>query len=199
MQDRDQDKTAEIERFIDVFSDGHGYAPTMDEISEGTGYPKTTVFRHISRLRDKGLIDYSGHRRIASTKDKKQMVRVPVLGTVACGIPKFAEENIDEYVKLPVTLFGSGDFFILRAYGDSMIGAGIFDGDLVIVRRQSDAEPGQIVVALTDSDEATLKRYYPEPKTGRVRLHPENPAMDDIIVDSCVVQGVAVRVIKEIG
>ncbi|MBP1587982.1 MAG: repressor LexA [Clostridia bacterium] len=199
MQDKNHDKSAEIEQFINNFSDTYGYSPTMDEISAGTGYPKTTVFRHIAQLREKGVINYSGHRRIASTKEKKQMIRVPVLGAVACGIPKFAEENIEEYIKLPVSLFGEGDYFILRAYGDSMIDAGIFNDDLVLVKRCSDAESGQIVVALVDNDEATLKRYFPEPKRHRVRLHPENSSMDDIIVDSCIIQGVAVKVIKDIS
>ena len=199
MPDRKQDKTAEIERFIDDFSDAHGYSPTMDEISAGTGFPKTTVFRHIAQLRERGAVNYSGHRRIASTREKSRMVRVPVLGAVACGIPRFAEENIDEYIRLPVSLFGEGSYFILRASGDSMTGAGIFDGDLVLVRRQSCAEPGQIVVALIGDDEATLKRYFPEPKRRRVRLHPENGSMEDIIVDSCVLQGVAVKVIRDIG
>ena len=121
-----------------------------------------------------------------------------VLGSVACGVPRFAEENIEEYVRLPVSLFGSGDFYILRAVGDSMIGVGIDDGDLVLVRQQNYAEAGQIVVALVE-DEATLKRYYPEPENKRVRLHPENDSMSDIYVDECLIQGVAVKVIKNLG
>ena len=122
-----------------------------------------------------------------------EAVSVPILGEVACGIPKFAEESIEEYVRLPVALFGRGSFFILRAYGDSMIEAGIDDGDLVLIRQQDAAEEGQIVVALID-DEATLKRFYPEPENHRIRLHPENPHMADIFVDRCEIQGVAVKV-----
>ena len=89
------------------------------------------------------------------------------------------------------------DAFILRAYGDSMIEAGIDDGDLVLIRQQNYADDGQIVVALME-DEATLKRFYPEPEKHRVRLHPENSAMEDIIVDNCVIQGVAVKVLKDL-
>ena len=122
---------------------------------------------------------------------------VPVLGSVACGVPKYAEENIEEYVRLPVSLFGRGDFFILRANGDSMIEAGIDNGDLVLIRQQNTAETGQIVVALME-EEATLKRYYPEPQWGRIRLHPENSMMTDIYVDSCIIQGVAVKVLKDL-
>ena len=120
---------------------------------------------------------------------------VPVVGTVACGSPILAEENIEEYVTLPAALFGRGNFFLLRARGDSMINAGIADGDLVLVRQQDTAEYNQIAVALID-DEATLKRFRPE--GDRVVLHAENPNYDDIVVDRCAVQGVAVKVIKDL-
>ena len=106
-----------------------------------------------------------------------------------------AEENIEEYVKLPISLFGHGEFFLLRAKGDSMINAGIDDGDLVVVRQQPTAVYNQIVVALVD-DEATLKRFRPQPDC--VYLHPENPSYDDIIVRDCVIQGVAVKVLKDL-
>ncbi len=134
---------------------------------------------------------------MTSTKTKMQAIRVPVLGRIACGIPKYAEENIEEYIRLPVALFGQGDFFLLRAYGDSMIESGIEDGDLVLIRQQSSADDGQIVVALME-DEATLKRFYPEPSKHRIRLHPENSHMDDIYVDNCEIQGVAVKVLKDL-
>jgi len=125
------------------------------------------------------------------------MNRAAVLGSVSCGVPRFAEENIEEYVSLPEALFGRGEFFILKAKGDSMIDAGIDDGDLVVIRQQSSAEDGQIVVALID-DEATLKRFYRDDKNKRVRLHPENEAMEDIFVDDCIIQGIAVKVIKDL-
>ena len=111
------------------------------------------------------------------------------------GVPKFAEENIEEYVCLPESLFGRGEFFLLRARGDSMIGAGIEDGDLVLIRQQNTAEYNQIVVALVD-DEATLKRF--RPNEDHICLHPENNRYEDIIVDSCLIQGVAVKVIKDL-
>ena len=100
-------------------------------------------------------------------------------------------------MRLPIALFGQGDFYILRANGDSMIDANINHGDLVVVRQQDYAEEGQIVVALIE-DEATLKRYYPEPERQRVRLHPENPKLQDIYVDDCSIQGVAVKVLKDL-
>lgn len=186
-------------RFIDDYIDNYGRSPSTQEIASGTGLSPATVSRYLSRMREDGIIDYSGHRNIVTKRNRATETNaVPVLGSVSCGIPKFAEENIEEYVKLPVSLFGKGDFFLLRASGNSMIEAGIDSGDLVLVRRQDYAAPGQIVVALME-EEATLKRYYPEPQNGYIRLHPENKDLDDIIVDSCLIQGVAVHVIKELN
>ena len=151
-------------------------------------------------MRENGLLDYEGHRNITTRESrmtKTQTVKVAVLGAVSCGVPKFAEENIEEYVRLPVALFGSGEFYILRANGDSMVDAGIEDGDLVLIRQQNYANEGQIVVALME-DEATLKRYYPEPQKRRIRLHPENSSMRDIYVANCIIQGVAVKVLKDL-
>ena len=197
MRSKDKVLLAEIEKYVCNFTDSNGISPTMQEIANAVGVSKATVHRYITQLCEDGVIDYSGVRSITSTKAKVQVVRVPVLGRIACGIPKFAEENIEEYVKLPVALFGNGDFFLLRAYGDSMVEVGIEDGDLVLIRQQNYAERGQIVVALVE-DDATLKRYYPEPEKNRVRLHPENSRMEDIYVDSCQIQGIAVKVLKDL-
>ena len=197
MRSKDKVLLAEIEKYVCNFTDSNGISPTMQEIANAVGVSKATVHRYITQLCEDGVIDYSGVRSITSTKAKVQVVRVPVLGRIACGIPKFAEENIEEYVKLPVALFGHGDFFLLRAYGDSMVEVGIEDGDLVLIRQQNYADRGQIVVALVE-DDATLKRYYPEPENNRVRLHPENSRMEDIYVDSCQIQGVAVKVLKDL-
>jgi repressor LexA len=169
----------------------------MQEVADGLGSSKATVQRYVEQLRKDGIISYSGFRTLTSTKAKMQVVRVPVLGAISCGIPKFAEENIEEYVRLPVALFGQGDYFLLHAYGDSMIEAGIDDGDFVLIRQQNHADEGQIVVALIEN-EATLKRYYVDPQKRRVRLHPENSRMEDIFVDNCEIQGVAIKVLKNI-
>lgn len=197
MRSKDKNLMAAIEKFVSDYTDSNGISPTMQEVADGVGSSKATVQRYIAQLCDDGILDYSGYRTMTSTKTKAAAIRVPVLGTIACGIPKFAEENIEEYVRLPVVLFGKGNFFILRAYGDSMIEAGIDNGDLVLIRQQNYADEGQIVVALME-DEATLKRFYPEPKKHRIRLHPENSRMDDIYVDNCEIQGVAVKVLKDL-
>lgn len=197
MRSKDKTLMAAIEKFVSDYTDSNGISPTMQEVADGVGSSKATVQRYIAQLCEDGILDYSGYRTMTSTKTKAAAIRVPVLGTIACGIPKFAEENIEEYVRLPVALFGKGNFFILRAYGDSMIEAGIDNGDLVLIRQQNYADEGQIVIALME-DEATLKRFYPEPKKHRIRLHPENSRMDDIYVDNCEIQGVAVKVLKDL-
>lgn len=197
MRSKDKTLMAAIEKFVSDYTDSNGISPTMQEVADGVGSSKATVQRYIAQMCDDGILDYSGYRTMTSTKTKAAAIRVPVLGTIACGIPKFAEENIEEYVRLPVALFGKGNFFILRAYGDSMIEAGIDNGDLVLIRQQNYADEGQIVVALME-DEATLKRFYPEPQKYRIRLHPENSRMDDIYVDNCEIQGVAVKVLKDL-
>lgn len=130
-------------------------------------------------------------------KSDYKMNRVPVLGSIACGSPELTEEDFEEFIALPVALFGKGDFFILRTHGDSMVDVVIEDGDMVVVKKQDYAKAGDIVVALV-GNETTLKTYYPEPQKHRVRLHPENKTMSDIIVRECYIQGVAERVIKKL-
>ena len=182
-------------KFIEEYREEYGNAPTFDEISRGTSLPKTTVARYLAHMREHNMINYDGHRSIVTGEGKSgKTVRVPVLGSVACGLPTLAEENIEEYVKLPESIFGNGNFFLLRANGESMVEAGIRDGDFVLVRQQNTAENGEIAVVLIEN-EATLKRFYKE--NGKFRLHPENSAMEDIYTDDCTVQGIAVKIIKD--
>ena len=197
MQYKKPEYCAMIEDYINSFRNRQGSTPSVRQIASGVGLAVGTVSKSLSYMRENGVLDYDGHRNITTRKSKglMNMLYVPLLGSVSCGIPKFAEENIEEYVCLPESLFGRGEFFLLRARGDSMIGAGIEDGDLVLIRQQSTADYNQIVVALVD-DEATLKRF--RPREDHVCLHPENSRYEDIIVDSCLIQGVAVKVIKDL-
>ena len=185
--------------FIDEYRDATGGStPTGAEIAAGVGLAASTVSKYMSYMKEQGIIEYESRRKITTERARREafgFCTVPVLGAVSCGIPKLAEENIEEYVKLPISLFGRGDFFILRAKGDSMINADIADGDLVIVKQQNTAEYNQIVVALVD-DDATLKRF--RPCADGIHLHAENPNYEDIILDSCIIQGVAVKVIKDV-
>ena len=200
MRTKDTEKMIRLEDYIDEYTDEHGHSPSVKEMAEGTGLSAATVSRYLSYMRECGILDYSGKRNITTSRQLKKIsetIEVPVLGDVSCGLPKFADSNIEEYVRLPVSLFGRGDYYILRANGNSMIDADIEDGDLVLIRSQDYALPGQKVIALID-DEATLKTYYPEPENNRVRLHPENDDLDDIYVDECIIQGVAAMVMKNL-
>ena len=202
MQHKKQEYILAIEAFIDDYREATGVIPTMPEIAAGVGLSTGTICKYIAHMREQGIIEYDGGQRTITTKkglaDKSAFIYVPKLGRISCGIPKFAEENIEEYVKLPVSLFGRGNFFILEAYGDSMINAGIEEGDLVLVRQQSTADYNQIVAALID-DEATLKRFRPQ-LDGTIRLHPENERLEDIVVEAsqCVIQGVVVKTLKDV-
>lgn len=193
-----------LESAVNAHREQFGCAPTIVELVQKTGIPQATVSRYLRYMDAHGLIEYAGHRRIRTRAESRQnggTIFIPMLGSIACGLPLLAEENIEEYIQLPESLVGKGDFFILRANGKSMINAGIDDGDLVVIRRQDDAEPGQIVVALVDDENATLKRYYPR-RNCRVELVPENSDFRvqtvDLSVQHLAIQGVAVKVIKSI-
>ena len=196
------DRAKDIEKYLNDYSSAYGTAPSMQEIADGLGLGKTTMFYHLKRMEEEGRVERRGHRGVYTTRLlANRGSEVPILGAVACGTPLFAEENVDDYVRLPESLFDRGEFFFLRARGVSMIEAGIDNGDLVLFRRQETAWPGELVLALTkNKTESTLKRYYPEPETGQVRLHPENPKLKEIYfpIDDFAIQGVAVKVIKDI-
>ena len=194
-----------IKSFIVQYREKNGAAPTLKEISAEVGMPTATVWRYLKRMHDEGTIDRCGTRIIHTKQDQKasdQAQLIPTVGSISCGLPLLAEEQIEEYVSLPRNWVGSGKIFILRANGDSMTGAGIDDGDLVVVRQQEIAEPGQIIVALIDNEEATLKTYRPFPEKSIVELVPENDAFDVQIVDltkkQLHIQGIVVGVYKRL-
>lgn len=196
-----QTRVGAIEKFINDYCSTNGTAPSIREIAEGLGLGKSTVYYHVKRMEAEGRIESRGHRGVYTARELKDRGPfVPILGSVACGAPLFAEENVEEYVRLPESLFGRGEFFFLRAHGQSMIEAGIDNGDLVLFRKQEMADPGDIVVALIDRNETTLKRFYPQPETGEIWLHPENPAEPEqyYAAKRVSIQGVAVKVIKNL-
>ena len=128
----------------------------------------------------------------------KNTVELPIVGEIACGSPILAEQNIESYLTISGSFLGIGEYFVLVAKGKSMIDAGIEEGDYVVVRKQNTAEEGQIVVALVNDGECTLKRYYLDKRKEKVRLHPENPEMEDLFFPNVDIQGVAVKVIKNL-
>ncbi len=171
-----------------------GYPPTVREICETVHLKSTSsVHSHLESLEKNGYIrrDPTKPRAIEICDDSFQMVRtemvsLPVVGNVAAGQPILAEENIEEYFPIPADAVPKGESFILNVRGDSMVNAGIFNGDKLFVNMCSTANNGDIVVALID-DSATVKRFYKE--DGHIRLQPENDFMDPIIVDDCQIMG----------
>lgn len=200
MRTKDTALIEQIKKSIEKAYEENGRSPSVRLIAREVGCSYSTVSRYIKEMVERGMIARTSGEYETEAISKMNMDTVPVavVGSVSCGPLTFAEENIEEYIKLPTSLLGQGKFFILHASGQSMIGAGIEDGDLVVVRQQPTAEPGQIVVALVE-DEVTLKRFYPDPENGCVRLHPENKRLKDIIVDDCQIQGVAVKVLKDLS
>lgn len=186
-----------IKRCIEDYFDSYNMSPSVREISSQTGISKSTVQRYLDAMERAGIITRSdfGIETPYISKTEREMVSVAKIGSIPCGPLDDREAYIDGYVKLPKSFVGKGTFFILTADGNSMVEAGIDDGDMVIIRKQDYANKGDIVVALADGQN-TLKRYFPEPENKRVRLHPENSEMEDIFVTNCMIQGVATTVIK---
>ncbi len=196
---KDTELMENILQFVEEYLFARKCSPSLQEIATELEIGKTTVHRYLKEMTEKGILTYTG-KSIETKRTKKsenKTVRVPILGNIACGSPEFAEEDFEEYVSLPVSIFGDGDFFILRTHGDSMIEKGIERGDMVVVRKQNFASAGDIVVALVDG-ETTLKYFYPEPEKKQIRLHPANKDMNDIIVKECNIQGVAQHIIKKV-
>lgn len=184
---------------IDSFYAEGGRTPSTRELAERLGFSHTTMARYLRAMSELSMIEYSGSG-ISTEKIAKYgsaFVDVPLVGSISCGLPLLAEQSIEAYFRLPVELTGVGEYFFLKANGDSMIDAGISDGDLVLIRRTSSADYGDIVVAVVD-DENTLKRLYYDEKRQKIILHAENPKYADIELDECQIQGVAVKVIKDL-
>ncbi|MCY1600261.1 transcriptional repressor LexA [Staphylococcus pettenkoferi] len=200
-------RQSEILDFIKYVVQNKGYPPSVREIGEAVGLASSsTVHGHLSRLEEKGYIrrDPTKPRAIEIVNEEledaidiEETIQVPVIGKVTAGVPITAVENVEEYFPLPehFTSTHNSDIFILNVVGDSMIEAGILNGDKVIVRSQSIAENGDIIVAMTEDEEATVKRFFKE-KT-RYRLQPENSTMDPIYLDQVSVLGKVVGLFRE--
>ena len=197
MRYKSEETMDRIVKSVERFFFAHHRSPSITEIASDVGCSRSTIHAYLREMNQLGRLHYDGKTLETSVTQKAdaEFTLSPVLGSISCGLPEYAEENFEEYVALPTALFGSGEFFLLRANGNSMIEAGIEPGDLVVVRKQTTAEEGDIVVALVEN-ETTLKRYYKDHQRQCVRLHPENSRMKDIYVQECTIQGVAQHVIK---
>ena len=195
------DKQKRILDFIKDEIRSKGYPPSVREICDAVGLKSTsTVHGYLERLEKKGYIrrDPTKPRAIEILDDtsyisQKELVNVPVVGRVTAGQPILAVENIEDTFPLPVERLHNSDVFMLSIKGESMLGAGIFDGDYVIVKQQSTAKNGDIIVALIE-DEATVKTFYKE--ADHFRLQPANPAMDPILTKEVSILGKVIGVIR---
>jgi repressor LexA len=211
-------RQAEIFDFVVKYADKHGYPPTVREIGEAVGLASpSTVHAHLANLERAGLLRrdptkpralevVGRERRVAAAIPASapgpvaEPHRLPLVGQIAAGGPLLAEENIEDYLAVPEPLSRGGDEFLLRVKGDSMVEAGILEGDYVVVRRQQTAQNGDIVVALVGEDEATeeatVKRFFRD--NGRVRLQPENSALDPLFPDHVHILGKVIGVFRRV-
>lgn len=143
------------------------------------------------------VIVHNKYSEITEVDILDNTVLVNMYGNISCGYPRFLDDDIEGFIEIPYSMVGPGEFFVLRASGDSMVGAGIVDGDLLLIKKQSYANDGQIVVAVHDGD-VTLKKIFFDMKKEKYCLHPENESYDDIILDEVDILGIAVKVVKDL-
>jgi repressor LexA len=206
------DRQREIYDYVVGYVDDHGYPPTVREIGEAVGLASpSTVHAHLANLERAGLLRrdptkpralelVGRERERARPEPVGDVHRLPLVGEIAAGGPLLAEQNIEDYLAVPEPLSRGGEEFLLRVKGDSMIDAGILDGDIVVVERRQDARNGDIVVALAgddeSADEATVKRFFRE--DGRVRLQPENDALEPIYAAHVQILGKVIGVFRRV-
>ncbi len=181
----------QILEYISDYIENEGYPPTVREICKEVGFASTSTAQYyLKKLEARGLIALGGAKNRAITVKNKPLNNktryIPLVGTVTAGAPILAVENIEGYYPLPEEFHGIGDLFMLNVSGDSMINAGIFDGDKIIVEKSSTCEQGEIIVALID-DSATCKRFFK--RDGKIILHPENETLSDIVLDDVSIIG----------
>lgn len=199
MRSKSPETMRTIIEFVDTFFDAHLRTPSMREIERGTGLSRQTASSYLRVMSEQGMLEYDGdgiiteHIRSCSTA---RTVSLPVIGHVAAGVLTAAEEVREGFVEVPAAMLGGSDYFALRVYGESMIRAGICDGDLVIVRKSRRAAVGQIVVAVDDEGQTTLKRLAHD--GARYYLHPENPAFEDIYPNELRIQGIAELMFRDL-
>lgn len=176
-----EEKLVKVMDYIRKFSEENGYTPSVREIGKECGIKSTaTVYSYLQKLQDRGYLNKATNKKRSVTLAKSSGVNIPLIGTVTAGQPIFAYENYEDYYTFPAGEFKGDELFMLRVEGTSMIDAGIMNGDKIIVRRQSTAENGEIVVALVE-DSATVKRFFR--KNGQIILHPENETLSDMLFE----------------
>lgn len=189
----------EILDYVSEYIQKNGYSPYYEEIGEKFGLSAlSTVHEHITELVDKGYLekDERKERGLYLPKKRKQYLEIPLVGQIACGQPIEAIEEKEEVIKVAREQSLRGNLYALRAKGDSMIGDGIFDGDIIIAKKQESAENGDTVVAILDDNQVTLKKYYLE--NDKIKLQPANPEYKAIYRKEVEIRGVVVKIIRNL-
>ena len=180
-----QNKLMEVLDYINRYVETNGFPPTVRDMCKDLGIKSTaTAYSYVNRLKDQGYLQKAKNKKRAVALRGGDTVKIPLIGAVTAGQPILAQENFEGYYTLPTAEFQGDDLFLLRVSGDSMIEAGIFDGDKIVVRKQETAENGDIVVAMFDDgieEGATVKRFFR--RDGKVILHPENATLRDFVLD----------------
>lgn len=198
MRTKDREMLQNIKHYVDDYCDANGRGPSIAEVAKACGMSKSNIQRYLITLKEEGRIAQCEHGYESLLfAEQKSTQNVPIVGAIPCGPLSEAEEYIEGYVRLPESFIGKGKFYLLKASGTSMIGAGINDGDLVLIKQQNTANVGEIIVALVEN-EVTLKRLAYDEEEQRHYLHPENKRMRDIYPEQLEIQGVAVKVIKDL-
>ncbi len=202
MRSKSPELMKEICTFVDNYFRDKRSSPSLNAIANGVGIARSTAYRYLVEMNERGMISYDGRTIETPQIDKcvSGYFSAPIVGSIRCGDPETEEEYVEEYVSLPESVFGKGEFYILRATGDSMVDAGIEDKDLVVIRKQDTASAGDIVVALDGDGQNTLKTLTGiDDESGYAILEYENKRKypgKEIRVRELVVQGVAKHVIK---
>ena len=200
MRSMDTELMKRIQEYAEQFYIENGRSPSTSEIGAAVGVHKATVYKYLSEMNEKGMLSYNG--KSVSTKktalaQNGMTVASVFRGAIPCGAPETIEAAVDQFVKLPTALFGDGNLYVIWAKGDSMIEAGIDDGDMIVVDADKKPVVGDKVVALDQDSESTLKTLRYDEKRSRYYLHPENHLLEDIYVDELTVQGVVRFIIKK--
>ena len=191
------EKINQVYEFTVDFINENGFPPSVREICNSLSIKSTaTAHSYLERLKNMGLLEVSPlkKRAITISQKSKTFKTIPLIGTISAGYPILAVENLEGYIPLPDEMHNDNADFALKVQGDSMINAGIYDKDVIIVKQQSTADNGQIVVALVEN-EATVKRFYK--KNGKFILHPENDQLEDMIFEDLSILGIVKGLIRK--
>lgn len=191
-----EEKLNQVHRFVKNYQAENGYPPSVREICSALSIKSTaTAHYYLDKLKERGILTKNANKnRAISVCDTPEFVSVPLIGTVTAGTPILAVENLEGYFPLPPELASADESFMLRVKGDSMIEAGIYDGDKIICKKTSYADNGDIVVALVD-DSATVKRFFK--RNGKIILHPENETLSDIVLDYAEILGKVTGLVRK--